>query len=461
MLLGWGLRGFIGGGPFGALIPGCYVALCLCLFLNYRMENAAIAALFGAIGVGYGGDMTYGQTLGFIREPSTVYWGLFACLVKGGIWGLLGGTVLGIGLTLRQYQRKTVVTAFLIGIAAFFIGMWLINEPKWPGLYFSNREDRPRDESWAGLLATAIAILVYLRGRGSEVLGDMPLRFARWGLIGGGLGFGLGALWFVIGPKLPVPQQYFGWWKMMEFTFGFLFGAALGYCAYLNREALFDAGQQDEPAGRSWGPFFMFLGLVALAFVVPPLLYSVLPEGMRRGDGTGVWLLRHVMAIPFSYMFFGSLAIVVAMRSVTAAWQVAVTLTFFHTVWDYVRDLSEPEKFGYVWPFGVQLLVLLASSAVVGFLVYRFQSGERPVSRLLLLAVWSCYLVGCVRSFALAKLWAPPEGESAWSMLMADHPAIIQVHGIFTVSAIIATWFICTQFEEPTDSDAQSGGAQA
>ena len=31
MLLGWGLRGYIGGGPFGAMIPGCFVALALCL----------------------------------------------------------------------------------------------------------------------------------------------------------------------------------------------------------------------------------------------------------------------------------------------------------------------------------------------------------------------------------------------------------------------------------------------
>jgi hypothetical protein len=150
MLLGWGLRGYIGGGPFGALIPGVYVALSLTLLLGYTREAAAMAALFGAIGVGYGGNMTYGQTLGFLRDSDTVYWGLLGCLVKGGVWGLLGGAVLGVGLTRHQYDRKTIAIAFIITILAFYVGVKLINEPKL--IYFSNRLDKPRDESWAGLV---------------------------------------------------------------------------------------------------------------------------------------------------------------------------------------------------------------------------------------------------------------------------------------------------------------------
>ena len=64
MMLGWGLRGFIGGGPFGAMIPGAMVVLALG-FLYPRRDWTMLAA-FGAIGVGFGGEMTYGQTGGFI-----------------------------------------------------------------------------------------------------------------------------------------------------------------------------------------------------------------------------------------------------------------------------------------------------------------------------------------------------------------------------------------------------------
>lgn len=75
MLLGWGLRGYIGGGPYGALIPGTFVTLAICLLLGFKMETAAVAALFGAIGIGYGGNMTYGQTLGFVARSEYVVLG--------------------------------------------------------------------------------------------------------------------------------------------------------------------------------------------------------------------------------------------------------------------------------------------------------------------------------------------------------------------------------------------------
>lgn len=75
MMLGWGLRGFIGGGPFGAMIPGAMVVLAICYLNSYRKDVALLAA-FGAIGVGFGGEMTYGQTVGFSVHRETMWWGL-------------------------------------------------------------------------------------------------------------------------------------------------------------------------------------------------------------------------------------------------------------------------------------------------------------------------------------------------------------------------------------------------
>jgi hypothetical protein len=435
MLLGWGLRGYIGGGPFGALMPGCFVALCLCLLLGYRMETAAMAALFGAIGVGYGGEMTYGQTLGFLHEPSTVYWGLLGCLLKGGIWGLFGGAVLGVGLTQAQYSRKTLAIAFTITVIAFFIGVMLINDPKL--VYFSNRLDKPRDESWAGLLFAAIAFLVYLRKRGTDVDGAIPLRFALWGCLGGALGFAGGALWMVIGPKLPIDQRWIGWWKMMEFSFGFIFGAALGYCAWRNRERLSAAGQSECARGATCVPLIGFVAIVVAFFVGFALLGRVLPNGFS-----------HVLGVLIGFVFFGAVSINLGSRSVHTAWQIAITLTFFHTVLDFVRDFNDASNFGYEYPISVQLIILFGATAVVGFLVFRLYRGERPVQRLLLLALWSCYLTGCARSFYRKGYLNPPEGENALSVLLQDHPGVILVHGVFTVSALLVTWFILFRFSE-------------
>ncbi|MCL4694680.1 MAG: hypothetical protein KJ060_19480 [Candidatus Hydrogenedentes bacterium] len=440
MLLGWGLRGYIGGGPFGALIPGCFVALSLSMLLGYRMETAAMAALFGAVGIGYGGDMTYGQTLGFLRESDTVLWGLLGCLVKGGIWGLFGGAVLGAGLTRDRYDVKTLTVAFVLTVAAFYVGIKLINDPKL--IYFSNRLDKPRDESWAGLLFAAITFLGYLRYRGSAEAFAVPFRFALWGTVGGALGFSGGALWMVFGPQLPVPQQWIGWWKAMEFSFGLILGAALGYCAYLNRERLYVAGQEGETPPAAWGPVGVFFAFVATVFIAYPVVGGLLPEGIADSRTLSALLVRDLFRVLFGFVFFGGLCIILGLRSILAAWQIAVTLTVFHCVLDYVRDLDNPERFGYTLPVPVQLLILLIATGAVGYLTFRFQQGPQPIRRIYLLVLWACYAVACVRSFFLKDFFFPPEGESLLSVITQNHASLFFVHGTFTVSAIITTWFI-------------------
>lgn len=451
MLLGWGLRGYIGGGPFAALIPGCYVALSISLLLGYRMETAAMAALFGAVGVGYGGDMTYGQTLGFLRDSDTVLWGLLGCLVKGGVWGLLGGAVLGVGLSRDRYDLKTLTIAFIITVAAFYIGVKLINEPKL--IYFSNRLDKPRDESWAGLLFAAVAFLGYLRYRGTREAITVPYRFALWGTLGGALGFGGGALWMVFGPDIPIEQKWVGWWKAMEFSFGFIFGAALGYCAYLNRERLRVAGQEGETPPAVWWPLLAFFAFVAAIFLSYPILGSILPEGIRDSSGISAILIRDFFSILFSFIFFGGLCVILGLRSLHAAWHVAVTLTFFHTALDYTRDLSDPAKFGFTLPVPVQIAIMLATTALVGILVYTFQRGPNPIHRLYLLVVWSCYLTACARSFFYKDFFFPPEGKTALAVIVENHPSLFFVHGIFTLSAIVTTWFILSKFGERSNED--------
>ena len=85
MLLGWGLRGFIGGGPYGAMIPGAMVMIAICMLLDVPLLFAIIAVVFGTAGTAMGGEMTYGQTIGFLRDADTVWWGFTGTSVKGGV----------------------------------------------------------------------------------------------------------------------------------------------------------------------------------------------------------------------------------------------------------------------------------------------------------------------------------------------------------------------------------------
>jgi hypothetical protein len=446
MLLGWGLRGYIGGGPFAALIPGCFVALCLCLLLGYTKEAAAMAALFGAIGIGYGGDMTYGQTLGFLYQPGNTWWGLLGCLIKGGIWGLLGGAVLGIGLTRNRFTHKNLVVAFLLSVLAFYIGLKLINDPKL--LYFSDPNE-PRDESWAGLLFAAIAILGYLRIRGEQIV--LPLSFALWGTLGGAAGFAGGALWMVYGPGFPIEQKWIGWWKMMEFSFGLIFGAALGIAGWRNSNEL------QEDAARTDIPGDSIVPVALLAFYTIAVFGSELVIEFLFPDWTPGAVANDILRIAHSFMLFGAVSLLLGLRSLHAAWQVAITLTFFHTVFDYTRDL-DPSRFGIAVPVPVQLLLTVAATLIMGLLVARIYRRPDPIRRLFLLLIWSCYGVASLRSFAYYDYLFPPEGESFASIFLGKHASVIFVHGTFTVSALVTTGIVLLLSEKLPPSEKNARG---
>ena len=288
MSLGWGLRGYVGGGPFGAMIPGAMVALVLCRLLGVAGERAALAAAFGAVGVGFGGEMTYGQTVGFVRESATLAWGLAGLALKGAVWGLTGGAFVAAGL--GNVQLKRLARALAAFLAAVALGWAAINQPKL--VYFSNLLDRPREEVWAGLLLGGLAFAFLLR--------DVPWmgRFALAGFLGGGLGFGLGGVWIFIGEQ--VNPAGAPWWKLMEFTFGALFGAALGWAAR--------ALPREDPSHGALGG----ARLVAVASL--PLLAAVF------------WLEPFV-PVRFSYAVVGALLLLAATAWSAVRLPIALTLT--------------------------------------------------------------------------------------------------------------------------------------
>lgn len=77
-------------------------------------------------------------------------------------------------------------------------------------------------------------MVIYLKRKIRNDDFKIIFRFAFWGFIGGGLGFGLGGFWMVLGSYLP-DVIFKEWWKAMEFSFGLILGAALGFAAWLSR----------------------------------------------------------------------------------------------------------------------------------------------------------------------------------------------------------------------------------
>lgn len=406
MSLGWGLRGFIGGGPFGAMIPGALVALALCLLLRCEDRNCGIIAAFGAVGVGFGGEMTYGQTVGFILQPENYLWGLTGLTVKGAVWGLLGGAVLGMALSPKRPSRKDMTIGLGLLVAGTWVGWKLINEPKL--IYFSNRFDKPRGEVWAGLLLGAMALLAWLLLQG---VGRIPSRFALWGALGGGIGFGAGGTVMSLAHNLQIGPKGYDWWKIMELTFGFCFGLALGLCAWFLRQqiqggATLPPEEEGKRAAIPWLPLLAIAALIAGAFW--------LEMGGR---------------VRFPYVIVGAGLLLVAFHWRDHAWHIAVTLTFSAFTLNLAeffvaRNLGSPS---IAWAFAV------VSAAGAFCLVLLRQRGGRPM------ATWSF----------LFLTWMAVEVSIAKALMHPLIPQAIRAGAInetmFLVMALAMTWIVSKQ----------------
>ncbi len=436
MMLGWGLRGHIGGGPFGAMIPGAMVALCISLLLELPVTVTSVMLVFGVTAIGLGGEMTYGQTLGLLRNSDTMWWGIAGTTLKGALWGLTGGAIMAFGFVFKEIQKKTVITAFLLLILGMFAGFKLINDPML--LYFSDPV-KPRPESWAGLLFGAIFLLVYLKIKIPASEFKIIFLFALLGMIGGGLGFGLGGLWIVLGNHLP-DVVFNSWWKAMEFSFGFLFGAALGYATWLSRnDSLIKKLKADLSNKIENYPIWKELSIV---FITGILIFWFIPGMMEIFTQTAIvnnmpggTIRDEIARMLVNYSFTGLIFVLVIIRFPNMAWQIGITLTFCHAALDLIRDLY-PEV--NIWsPFNIRFILVLLMTSLVSLLTYFFSRKDKAISKLFMLLIWSCIIVSFIRFFIdPSKLNI--EDLTLCQIICGKYFVDI----IFVVSAIALSWIL-------------------
>ena len=441
MMLGWGLRGHIGGGPFGAMIPGAMVALSISLLLEMPVAATSLLVVLGVFGIGLGGEMTYGQTLGFLRNPETVWWGTTGTTVKGAVWGLLGGAVFAIGFLFKRIQKKTLILTFLLMMLGMYIGFKLINDPMI--IYFSDPSN-PRPESWGALLVGAAVLLLYLKFKLKKADFKIIIRFALIGMIGGGLGFGLGGFWMVMGSYMP-GVIFKSWWKAMEFTFGFLLGGSLGYAAWLSKNELKAIIDKDWKLPEV--PFksvYMELGLILLAgiftyWLIPNLLEPFV-DGANDSDGVNLSALRDISRIFVNYAFYGFLFVLMILRFPKIAWQIGITLTFCHAAIDLIRDFYPDTN--TLSPFTMHFLIVFLMTAAVALLVAYFSRKENSIRNMFLLLIWSCIIVSFLRiGIKTEKLSI--EGHTFCQIVCGRF--IVDI--FFAVSAIVVSWMIVRKFQ--------------
>lgn len=262
--MGWGIRGQYGH-ETGAMIAGLLVALVLTLLLCPRAEALPVARAVAwcTIAMGFGGSMTYGQTVGLTHDAALVGnwaalgWGMLGLAIKGAIWIGFAGAFLGLGLGGVRYRPREMLLVMLGLLGLCALGIWALNEPFDPAkkilprIYFSDdwrwepgADLKPRREVWGGLLFALAGLIAYTHWRRRDMLAP---RLALWGILGGALGFPLGqclqafhawnlelfrtGFWAKIDPLI-------NWWNFMETTFGATMGAALGLGLWLNRQRI-------------------------------------------------------------------------------------------------------------------------------------------------------------------------------------------------------------------------------
>ena len=431
MLLGWGLRSFIGGGPYGAMIPGAMIMIAICKLLDIPIMFAAVATVFGTVGTAMGDEMTYSQTIGFLHNPDTIWWGFAGTSLKGGIWGLLSGLFIGFGLVYQRIKFKVIIIGFVIFLIAFAIGLKLINDPK--VLYFSDPINSPRSESWAGFLSGALGLLIYLKIKTQAEDFRVILRFALYGLVGGALGFGLGSLWitfgFLHGPHL----LNLDWWKMMEFSFGFLLGGFLGFAT--SKSQNIDVRPQEKTVRKinySFSIELITIILIGLFLFATLELFGTYLGKINKNGSLLYETFVTTGRVIINYAFIGCLLITVALLWPFLAFQIAVTLTFSHCMVDLIIDDG---LFHELQSSPLLIMaIIMAATIIIGVLVAIFQRKKFILKSMFLILVWSTITVAIIRMIADGT-FNFKTNHSLPQIIFGD----LFVFGVFVISAVIVS----------------------
>lgn len=222
----WAIRGQFGHEQ-GAAWAGAIGGLALVLVSQRKdwYNKMYTLALASAFGWGAGGMISYGVVVGYGNGSGfgNVYYGLLMLAVIGGLFGLLGGGL--VGLVLDSSDEKKVKWGSLLtemtagGVISYYFLVEQLGVLMTP----------PRSEAWATVFGAGIAMLWYM-ARNKHTA---PLRVAFYTMLGGGFGFGFGNFLQVV---LSNNAGFsFNWWNVMEYSIGFFGGTGLAYGVFSSK----------------------------------------------------------------------------------------------------------------------------------------------------------------------------------------------------------------------------------
>lgn len=416
--MGWGIRGQYGH-ETGAMIAGLLVGLSLVVTCSpgAGLLPAARAVALTTVAMGFGGAMTYGQTLGLTHEPAMVgnqaalAWGLLGTAIKGGVWIGFAGAFLGIGLGGTLYTPRELLSLLLVLLIVFAAGVWLFNRPfepesrVLPSIYFSadwrwrpEAAISPRPEVWGGLGSALVGLLAYARFARRD---HLALRLGLWGVLGGAVGFPLGQsiqAFHAWHPELFRQGFWFrldlvmNWWNVMETVFGATMAAILGLGVWFNRARirLNEAAAVSIQAAVEWA-----LGAV----------HVVLLLTSEFSDLPGVGLYTELS------LLLGIVPIVLTTGGCWGPFLVMLPITVLPIAGKTVRELvfrtgAISPVAGWIVYFVAPLLIATSAAVLMARRGEGRGSGGLMAADLLLLSTWLYFLLN-LAFFRFPWPWEP------------------------------------------------------
>ena len=249
----WAIRGQFGHEP-GAAWAGGIGGLALVLVSKRKDWYAKIysVAMASAIGWGATGMISYGQVVGYGRSMnfSTVFYGLLMLFIIGGIYGILGGGLVGLSLDSSKEKRVNWGSLLTEMVAGGIVGYYLLI------VQFEWLMTPPRDEMWSVCLGAGLAMLWHMARNNFK----SPLRVALYSALGGGFGFAFGNFLQTLGAGLEIQ---FNMWNVMEYSIGFFGGTGMAYGVFSS------VWPEEAPVPEQWeSKIAMLVVFVAIPFII-------------------------------------------------------------------------------------------------------------------------------------------------------------------------------------------------
>lgn len=402
---GWGMRGTTIGGEKGAMLPGALIGGIIALTSGVLIvqEYFYVFAALGAIGMYFGGCMTYGETLGIsmnAKPAENMKKGLTALLLKGFLWFGSFGAIFttGINAISGVYSVLDLIIIFVMTPALSLICYHYFNHPLdidqhiFPKIYFS----KTRKEYWGALVGLMGALLIF----NIIKLNGYVIIFSLICGIFGGTGWVVSQLLQIFIKHYSVKSKYsfirkisaqnkIDTWKAMECALGAFgaLGAAVAhivtYNSFKNTVFFLEKSGGVIPRNNILSLVFFILWLILLVvdmahyFVKRPITKADLLKQLRQRKITkeeyGIRVVNAVETVPKFYDYYEKstepvefvlYAAVPFVLICLGCVNVASVMALFIIFWVLAQEIAFEKKFSAKVSIALQIIFYIIGLAI-------------------------------------------------------------------------------------------------